>query len=78
MSWSIARVEHFNEQEARAAQCIRAASESKRTLSIEGGGTRAFLGRSVASGDVLSSQPFSGVIIYEPIELVLRVGAGMF
>lgn len=42
MSWSIARVEHFNEQESRAAQCIRAASESKRTLSIEGGGTRAF------------------------------------
>jgi glycolate oxidase FAD binding subunit len=76
MSWSIARVEHFNEQEARAAQCIRAASESKRTLSIEGGGTRAFLGRSVASGDVLSSQPFSGVISYEPSELVLRVGAG--
>lgn len=76
MSRSIAQVEHFNEQEAQAAQCIRAASEKSRTLSIEGGGTRAFLGRSVSADDVISTQPFAGVLSYEPSELVLRVGAG--
>ena len=76
MSVTIARVEHFNEQEAGAAQRIRAASANNQTLSIEGGGTRAFLGRTVTADDVISTQPFSGVLSYEPSELVLRVGAG--
>ncbi len=76
MSMTIARVEHFNEPEAQAAQRIRSASEIRRTLSIEGGGTRAFMGRSVSADEVISTRPFSGVISYEPSELVLRVGAG--
>ena len=76
MSSTIAKVEHFNEQEEQAAKRIRQTVEDKRTLFIEGGGTRAFLGRTISTEDVISTKPFSGVVSYEPSELVLRVGAG--
>ena len=61
---------------AEAADMIRAARADKRTLDIEGGGTRAGLGRPRRGDDTLSTRALSGVTLYEPAELVVRALAG--
>lgn len=73
---SIAIAERFHEQEQQAAERIRSAVEKGERLRIAGGDSRTFLGRSIEADDTLSSLPFSGILSYEPSELVLRVGAG--
>jgi glycolate oxidase FAD binding subunit len=57
------------------AQVAQAISEH-RPVNIAGGGSRSFIGRAMASEATLHTNELSGVISYEPSELVLRVGAG--
>ncbi|WP_425374356.1 glycolate oxidase subunit GlcE [Lichenihabitans psoromatis] len=62
--------------EAEAADAIRDAASRRMTLRIEGGGTRAGLGRPVDAARVLSSSRLSGVTLQEPSELVISARAG--
>ena len=54
---------------------VRAAFESGAPLSIEGGGTRRFLGRA-PTGELLEVGEHRGIVSHEPSELVLTVRAG--
>jgi glycolate oxidase FAD binding subunit len=54
---------------------IRAAHDSRTPLIIEGGGSKTFYGNP-DEGEVLSTRKFTGVIDYQPKELVLTARAG--
>jgi len=54
---------------------IRAAHDSHTPLIIEGGGSKTFYGNP-DEGEVLSTRKFSGVVDYQPKELVLTARAG--
>jgi glycolate oxidase FAD binding subunit len=54
---------------------LRAASSAGTPLRIEGGGSKAFLG-GASGGETLSTKALSGIVDYEPRELVLTVRAG--
>lgn len=54
---------------------VREAAARKSALRIRGGGTKDFYGASV-SGDPVEMAAYSGVVAYEPKELVLTVRAG--
>ena len=54
---------------------IRAAYASGTSLRIEGGGSKAFYGHTVA-GDILDSRGLNGIVDYQPKELVLTARAG--
>ena len=58
-----------------AVERIRAAAADGRTLSIRGGGTKAFYGEP-ARGEALETTALRGVTSYEPSELVVTVRAG--
>jgi glycolate oxidase FAD binding subunit len=62
--------------EAEAADTIIAARAAKRTLGIEGGGTRSGLGRAAQVEATLSTKALSGITLYEPAELVISAKAG--
>ncbi len=62
--------------EAQACDIILQARADKRTLAIEGGGTRSGLGRHAPCDAVLSTRHLSGVTLYEPAELVMAAKAG--
>src|SRR5262249_3072481 len=49
---------------------------AKRALTIEGGGSKQHLGRLCAPTDVLKLNALSGIVSYEPEELVITVRAG--
>ncbi|MBK6959304.1 MAG: glycolate oxidase subunit GlcE [Nitrosomonas sp.] len=57
---------------------IRAAAEQKTPLQIRGGGTKDFYGNSVVaqSNTLLDATAYSGIIDYEPTELVITARAG--
>jgi glycolate oxidase FAD binding subunit len=57
------------------AQRIRDAGARGATLRLKGGGTKDFYGRE-APGEILDIGAFSGIIDYEPTELVLTARAG--
>ena len=59
--------------EAELAECVRAAEGP---FEIIGTGTKRGLGRPVQAAHTLSLSAFADVIIYEPEELILEVGAG--
>jgi glycolate oxidase FAD binding subunit len=59
-----------------ACDIVRAARSDSRALQIAGGGTRAGLGRPVQADDVLSSAGLSGILVYEPAEMVIRARSG--
>ncbi len=61
---------------AEACTLVREHRAQNRTLRIEGGGTRAGLGRPVQSDAILSTGALRGILIYEPAEMVLRARAG--
>jgi glycolate oxidase FAD binding subunit len=63
-----ALVEQFSEQ-------IRGAATRKAALRIRGGGTKDFYGVRLA-GDLLDTRRFSGIVDYEPTELVITARAG--
>ena len=55
---------------------VRAAFESGAPLSIEGGGTKRFLGRAPVAGERLAVAGHRGIVRHEPSELVLTVRGG--
>jgi glycolate oxidase FAD binding subunit len=65
-------VEHIIEQWQHQ---IARASEDKSPLNISGGGSKHFYGRHVV-GNTLNTTPYSGIVSYEPSELVVTARAG--
>jgi glycolate oxidase FAD binding subunit len=61
-------LQHFTDQ-------ILQAAASGQTLRLRGGGTKDFLGQSL-QGDVLNTSAYSGILSYEPSELVITVCCG--
>lgn len=61
--------------EADVVDAVRAARERKSTLEIVGAGTKRALGRPVETSDVLDLSALSGIVSYEPSELILTVKA---
>ena len=59
-----------------AAELAAAVAESSGPLEIIGAGSKRGLGRPVNSGGLLDLSRLSGIILYEPEELVLTAGAG--
>ena len=57
------------------AQTIRDAGARKQPLRIRGAGTKDFYGGELR-GDVLDTQAYSGIVDYEPTELVITARAG--
>lgn len=62
------------EQDSLVAQ-VKRAYENRQPLLIEGGGSKAFYGRSI-TGSSLSLTDYRGIINYEPSELVITARAG--
>ena len=63
--------------EADVVDAVRAAREHRRTLEIIGGGTRRSFGRPMQCDDVLNLSGLSGIVSYEPEELIITVKPGM-
>ena len=57
------------------AERIRAAASDHTPLRIRGGGSKDFYGQSL-QGDILDTRAHSGIVSYEPSELVVTVRAG--
>jgi glycolate oxidase FAD binding subunit len=57
------------------ADRIRSAAAEGKPLRLRGGGTKDFYGQSLA-GEVLDTREYSGIIAYEPSELVVTVRCG--
>jgi glycolate oxidase FAD binding subunit len=57
------------------ADRIRCAAAENKPLRLRGGGTKDFYGQSLA-GEVLDTREYSGIIAYEPSELVITVRCG--
>ena len=55
---------------------IRAAAQQKQTLVIQGGNSKSFYGETATSANVLDTRAHSGIVSYEPSELVVTVRAG--
>lgn len=55
---------------------IRAASAARQPLRLRGGGTKDFHGEPGAPGEVLATTALTGIVSYEPSELVVTVRAG--
>lgn len=62
--------------EAEVAALIREAREAKTPLAVEGGGTRRGLGRPVQAARRVSLRGLSGIVAYEPSEMVISARAG--
>ncbi len=60
--------DHFREQ-------ILAAGAARRTLRIRGGGTKDWYGQAF-DGEILDTRSYSGIVDYEPTELVITARAG--
>ncbi|MCI0400195.1 MAG: glycolate oxidase subunit GlcE [Gammaproteobacteria bacterium] len=57
-------------------QRVEAAYVAGQPLCIRGGGTKAFYGREVGPSQMLDVRSYSGIIAYEPTELVITARAG--
>lgn len=55
--------------------CVRTADAERVRLRLRGGGTKDFYGEPGA-GEVLDLRPLSGIVSYEPTELVITAGCG--
>lgn len=62
--------------EADVVEAVRAARESRRTLEIVGHGTKCGFGRPLECDDVLDVSSLSGIVSYEPDEMIITARAG--
>ena len=62
------QIEQFRDQ-------VLTAAAAKRPLRIRGGGTKDWYGQALA-GDILDTRTFSGIVDYEPTELVITARCG--
>ena len=62
--------------ESDVAEIVMDARTARTPLAIEGGGTRAGLGRPVTTPLTLSTAQLSGITLYEPAEMVISARAG--
>ena len=65
----------FSTQLSALTERIRAAAASKTPLRIRGGGSKDFYGHATI-GETLETRAFSGIVSYEPSELVVTAMAG--
>ena len=61
--------------ESQIIERIRAVAREGTPLRLRGGGTKDFYGESL-QGEILDTRPLSGILSYEPSELVVTVRAG--
>jgi len=54
---------------------VREAARSKRALRVRGGGTKDFYGQAL-EGEILDTRAWSGIVAYEPSELVITARCG--
>src|SRR5882672_3894532 len=59
----------------KLSETIRAAGRSGRALRLRGGGTKDFYGQAL-EGEVLDTRGHSGIVAYEPSELVITARCG--
>jgi glycolate oxidase FAD binding subunit len=59
----------------KLSQAVRNAAASGRALRLRGGGTKDFYGQAL-EGEVLDTRSYSGVVSYEPSELVISARCG--
>lgn len=64
------------ESEVQVVEAVRTARERRTTLEIVGGGTRRAFGRPIECDAVLDVSRLSGIVSYEPEELILTVKPG--
>lgn len=64
-----------SDTEAALLEQVCSAIHSRTPLSIQGGGSKSFLGHSVP-GELLDISPHRGIVTYDPTELVITVRAG--
>jgi len=55
---------------------VRASASDQRPLRLRGGGTKDFHGGAALQGDVLDLRPLTGIVSYEPSELVVTARTG--
>ena len=65
----------MNDRSAELAESISAAASVKRSLQVVGGSSKLFYGRE-PEGAVLAVGNHTGIIAYDPTELVVTVRAG--
>jgi glycolate oxidase FAD binding subunit len=66
---------HDSDASAALLEQVNHALNSSTALRIQGGNSKAFLGRNVA-GEVLDTRAHRGIVSYDPTELVITVRAG--
>lgn len=64
------------QSETEAATIVSEAVAGRRTLGLSGGGSRAGLGRPTSAKVTLDSSRLTGIVFYEPSELVIGARAG--
>jgi glycolate oxidase FAD binding subunit len=69
-------VTHTPSSEPEACQVVADAAGRRTPLTLQGGGTKADLGRPAQAEATLSSAGLTGVTLYEPAELVIGARAG--
>ena len=67
---------HRPRTESDVAEIVMDARAAKTPLAIEGGGTRAGLGRPMQAPVTLSTSQLTGITLYEPAEMVISARAG--
>lgn len=65
-----------SDNEENAADIIRDHAQARRALEIIGGNTRSGFGNRVEADSTLSSRGISGIVAYNPAEMVMTVKAG--
>ncbi len=59
----------------KLSEAVRAAGRSKRALRLRGGGTKDFYGQAL-EGELLDTRGYSGIVAYDPSELVITARCG--